>query len=71
MILDFEHKGLAELWVDGTTRRIGARMHKRIMVRLDRMDIVASLVELDLPGYNFHPLKGFTPTRYSIHVNGP
>ena len=22
-------------------------------------------------GFDFHPLKGFTPTRYSFHVNGP
>jgi proteic killer suppression protein len=25
---------------------------------------------LNLPGFNFHPLRG-KPLRYSVHVNGP
>lgn len=24
-----------------------------------------------MPGFDFHPLKGHKPTRYSLHVNGP
>lgn len=27
--------------------------------------------DMDLPGFNFHPLQGFVPTRYSVHINGP
>jgi proteic killer suppression protein len=23
------------------------------------------------PGFDFHALRGFKPTRYSVHVNGP
>ena len=23
-----------------------------------------------LPGFDFHALRGFNPTRYSVHVNG-
>jgi proteic killer suppression protein len=45
-------------------------MHKRILIRLDRMDAASALEELNLPGFDFHPLKG-KPQRYSIHVNGP
>lgn len=26
---------------------------------------------MDLPGFDFHALKGFNPTRYTVHVNGP
>src|SRR5450432_1277635 len=26
---------------------------------------------MNLPGFDFHALKGFVPTRYSVHVNGP
>ena len=25
---------------------------------------------MNLPGYNFHPLRG-KPVRYSVHVSGP
>jgi proteic killer suppression protein len=24
-----------------------------------------------LPGFDFHALRGFTPVRYTVHVNGP
>ena len=26
---------------------------------------------MNAPGYDFHGLKGFNPTRYTAHVNGP
>ena len=26
---------------------------------------------LNLPGFNFHGLRGYSPKRYTIHVNGP
>src|SRR5215470_726034 len=27
--------------------------------------------EMNVPGFDFHPLRGFKPPRYSVHVNGP
>lgn len=26
---------------------------------------------LNLPGFNFHALRGYKPKRYTVHVNGP
>ena len=26
---------------------------------------------MNLPGFDFHSLRGHTPTRYTVHVNGP
>ena len=26
---------------------------------------------MNIPGFDFHKLNGFTPTRYTVHVNGP
>ena len=71
MIRDFKSKGLSELWSTGETAKIDAKMYKRILVRLDALDAATKLGDLALPGFNFHPLSGFEPTRYSIHVNGP
>ena len=31
----------------------------------------ARLEALNQPGFDFHPLRGSRPRRYSIHVNGP
>lgn len=70
MLRTFRNRALADLWATGSARKIDARMHKRILIRLDRMDAASALEELNLPGFDFHPLKG-KPQRYSIHVNGP
>ena len=71
MIQTFRNKALADLWGKGRTAKIDARMHERILRRLDRLDVAATPEEMNLPGFDFHPLKGFKPTRYSVHVNGP
>ncbi len=26
---------------------------------------------MNLPGFDFHALQGHTPTRFTVHVNGP
>lgn len=71
MIKSFRGKGLSELWAKGRTKAIDAKLHKRILRRLDRLDAARGPQELNLPGFDFHALKGFRPTRYTVHVNGP
>jgi proteic killer suppression protein len=71
VIKTFRSAALAELWSRGRTAKIDARMHKRIVVRLDRLNAVASPEQMNLPGFDFHALKGSVPTRYTVHVNGP
>jgi proteic killer suppression protein len=71
MIKSFRNKALADLWENGRTREIDARLHKRILLRLDRLDVAAMPEEMNVPGFDFHALKGFNPRRYTVHVNGP
>ena len=71
MIRSFSSKRLAELWSKGRTGRIDARLHKRILLRLDRLDAANGPEEMNVPGFDFHALKGYDPRRYSVHVNGP
>jgi toxin HigB-1 len=71
VIRSFRNKGLAELWERGRTGKIDAKMHERILRRLDRLDVIARPEEMNIPGFDFHPLRGFQPTRYSVHINGP
>lgn len=71
MIKTFRSKGLAELWEGGVTRLIDRRMHSRIIRRLDRLDAAEKADEMNVPGFAFHRLRGFSPTRYTVHVNGP
>lgn len=71
MIKSFKNKALVDLFEGGKTGKIDAKMHKRILARLDTLNEAASLDDLKIPGYDFHALHGFKPTRYTIHINGP
>lgn len=70
MIVSFRHKGLAELFEQGQSRRIRQDLQARCLRRLEVLDHADSLSELSLPGFSFHSLRGL-PKRYSIHINGP
>ena len=71
MIKTFQSKPLAELWSRGRTGKIDAALHKRILIRLDRLNAANAPEQMNLPGFNYHALRGFVPTRYTVHVNGP
>ena len=71
MIWSFRNKALDDLFSTGRTAKIDARMHRRILVRLDRLDVAERPEDMSLPGFDFHSLRGFNPTRYTVHVNGP
>lgn len=70
MIRSFSDKQLQALW-EGRRTKIHADMHKRILRRLDVLSVAQQPQDMNLPGFDFHALKGFTPTRYTVHVNGP
>jgi len=71
VIKSFKSKALADLWSTGGSAKIDAKLHKRILLRLDRLEQAKALEYLDVAGFNFHALRGFRPTRYTMHVNGP
>lgn len=77
MIKSFRHKGLKALWetsqppINDPQSSIDAKMHKRILSRLSRLEAALAPEDMKLPGFDFHPLKGHKPKRYTVHVNGP
>ena len=70
MIKSFRSKELAALWNTGKSR-IDVRMQKRIILRLSRLHAAQTVEEMNIPGFDFHSLHGFKPTRFTVHVNGP
>ena len=70
MIRSFRHKGLAELFESGRSRRVRQDLQARALRRLDALEQADALSDLNVPGFDFHGLRG-VPKRYSIHVNGP
>jgi toxin HigB-1 len=71
VIRSFRSKALAELWSAGRSSRLDSRLYTRILLRLDRLDASTVPNEMNLPGFDFHALRGFEPKRYSVHINGP
>ena len=54
----------------GSSRRVRHDLQSRIVRRLAVLEQAEELMDLHIPGFNFHGLHG-KPERFSIHVNGP
>jgi proteic killer suppression protein len=70
VIKSFRHKGLRELWATGASRHVRADLQSRALRRLDALDAASRPEDMNVPGFDFHRLKG-KPIRYTLHVNGP
>jgi proteic killer suppression protein len=71
MIRSFRHKGLAALFRSGKSGKVRPDLQAHALRRLDALHVTRELTDLNVPGFDFHPLKRHKPTRYSLHVNGP
>ena len=71
MIKTFRSKPLATLFRTSVSSKIDARIHSRVLRRLDALNEAVAASDMDIPGFDFHVLRGFDPTRYTVHVNGP
>ena len=71
MIATFMNKGLAELFERRKTGKLDVRLQPKMLRILDALDRASRAGDMRVPGFDFHPLRGFNPTRYSVHVNGP
>jgi toxin HigB-1 len=70
MIKSFRHKGLKQLWETGRSGKIAMDLQARALRRLDALDSAVAPSGMNVPGFDFHPLRGLPP-RYTVHVNGP
>ncbi len=58
MVQSFRHKGLKRLYEDDDPRGVLAEHVTKLRNILARLDAAASVVDMDLPGFNLHALKG-------------
>jgi proteic killer suppression protein len=70
MIRSFRSRALAAFWFRADRSRIRPDLVQRILARLNSLDDARRPDDMNLPGINFHRLRG-RPVRYSVHVNGP
>lgn len=69
MIKTFRHKGLKEVFETRRSRSVNPDLHSRFRRALDVLDNAVSLLEIAVPGYRVHLLKG--TDRHAMSVSGP
>lgn len=70
MIRSFKHKGLRKFFEKGDCSGIQSKHDKKLRLQLAALDTAKVIEDMDLPGYNLHPLKGQRKDCWSISVNG-
>lgn len=70
VLKSFSNKALVAPWSSRSSRKIDGRLCERILRRLDRLDAATAVEQMDVPGFDFQPLRG-KPRRHSVYVNGP
>jgi len=58
MIRSCRHKGLKRLYEEDDPRGVAAEHLIKLRNILARLDAAGSLEDMNLPGFNLHPLKG-------------
>ena len=69
MIRSFKHKGLEQFFISGSKKGIMPEHSEKIARILDRLDSSISAVDMNLPGYRLHELKGKVTGIWSVTVN--
>lgn len=70
MIGSFRSKALRNLWEKNDPTGVSPNARPRIERILSILESAESIADLDVPGFRFHALKGFSPRRYSMRVTG-
>jgi proteic killer suppression protein len=70
MIKSFAHKGLEDLFYDGSKRGVQAKHAEKLTTILDRLDAAVQVQDMSYPGAGLHPLKGKLVGRWAVKVSG-
>jgi proteic killer suppression protein len=71
MIKSFRHKGLQAFFERGTKAGIQAAHAPRLARMLARLNDATAPQDMNVPGWNLHPLKGLDlKGHFSVWVNG-
>jgi len=70
VIASFRHKGLEQLYRDGSKRGVQAAHVPKLLRILSVLDVAAAPADLAIPSFRAHPLKGDLAGQWSVWVNG-
>lgn len=70
MILSFRHKGIERFFNTGSKAGIPPKHAPRLSDQLTLLNIARSPEEMNVPGWQWHELKGSLAGHWSVSVNG-
>ena len=70
MITSIRHKGLKLFFESGSKKGIQAGHENRLRLMLAALETSTTINDMDVPGYQLHPLKGKLKGRWSVSVSG-
>lgn len=70
MIRSFAHKGLKSFFERGDKGGINPQFAPKLRLQLSLLDAATRPGQMDVPGYDLHPLKGDLEGHWSVRVNG-
>lgn len=70
MIKSFRHSGLERFFLTGSKAGIQPKHAKKITLQLTQLDGARGPADMNLPGWDWHPLKGGSDGRWAVSVNG-
>lgn len=69
MIKSFQHKGLKRFFETGDCSGIQAKHKEKLCLQLSALHTAHCIDDMNLPGYDLHPLKGQRKSCWAITVN--
>ena len=70
MIIRFRHKGLERLFTSGDKRGVSAEQVKRLRRLLASLAAATSPLNMNIAGYQLHPLVGERKGEWAVSVSG-
>ncbi len=70
MIRGFRHKGLRRFFETGSKSGVQAQHVDRLRLVLAQLSAATTPRDMDLPGLDFHPLKGERKGTWAVSVSG-
>lgn len=70
MIRTFRHKGIEDFFRHGTKAGIQPAHASRLRRQLAQLQLAVGPQDMNLPGWNLHPLNGALDRHFAVSVNG-
>lgn len=70
MIRSFRHRGIEEFFKTGSKAGIQPKHEARLRILLTTLHLASTPLDMNRPGWDWHPLKGDLKGHWSVSANG-